>query len=161
MLLLGCIVFFIGIARNENNIFSTLSLNFWVAWIVTISPVLIWSHYETTRGLIIDGESLTCKGLWKKAITPQEIVAIKITRTMLRSRFGKDIPLTDQNGNQLYTMFLMKDYMGWWMPEKEGQALRTSSSFQTSFGEYAHCRVIYDQEVIDYLLQRNPNIIVF
>ena len=117
--------------------------------------------HSIKNGLTIDGETLIYKRLQKKKISPQDIVAIKITKATIRPRYGEESGLIDKDGNQLYTMFLLKGYMSWAMNEKEGEELTSDGMFQTCYGEYAFCYLVYDQEVIDYLLQRNPNIIVF
>ena len=116
--------------------------------------------YSIKNGLTIDGETLIYKRLRKKKISPQDIVAIKITKATTSIGRGGHIDLIDKDGNQLYTMFLLKGYMPWAMNEKEGRELTRDSTFQSWYGEYAFCSVIYDQEVIDYLLRLNPNIVI-
>lgn len=151
-----------GFLTNGFDFISDLKRLPWLILIVAITTGLFWfmHKYGITRGLIIDGETLIHKGLWKRKILPQNIVAIKITKAVMGHRYGKDTDLTDKDGNQLYTMFLLKGYMPWAMNEKEGAELTSDHSFQICYGEYAFCSVIYDQEVIDHLLRLNPNIVI-
>lgn len=123
-------------------------------------PFFLLHKYNITRGLIVDGETLIYKGLWKRKILPQDIVAIKITRAITQPEYGAPINMTDKDGNQLYTMFLLKGYMPWTMNEVEGTELTSDGTFHACYGEYAFCSVVYDQEVIDHLLRLNPNIVI-
>lgn len=125
--------------------------------------LLLAEKYETTRGLIVDAEKLLYKGLWKRPVDVQRIVAIKIARASTTFKCG-DSPLNDikdREGNQLYSMFFLTSYMPWTMAEKEGEPWVNDQGFQHWFREYIICRLVYDQEVIDYLLRLNPDIVVF
>ena len=161
-LILSCLYVIIAILENDRPLLSCLILfpQMFLLISVPLLPLALLEKYSLTRGLIIDGETLIRKGLWKKKILPQDIVAIKITKVTIRPRYGAESGLIDKDGNQLYTMFLLKGYMPWAMNEKEGRELTSDRTFQSWYGEYAFCSVIYDQEVIDYLLRLNPNIVI-
>ena len=161
-LILSCLYVIIAILENDRPLLSCLILfpQMFLPISVPLLPLALLEKYSLTRGLIIDGETLIRKGLWKKKILPQDIVAIKITKATIRPRYGAESGLIDKDGNQLYTMFLLKGYMPWAMNEKEGEELTSDGMFQTCYGEYAFCYLVYDQEVIDYLLRLNPNIVI-
>ena len=156
------IIFIIGFVANDYDFISDLKSAPFLALILSSPLGISWlmDKYYITRGLIIDGESLIRKGLWKKEIFPQDIAAIKITRAVIEHRYGTQTDLTDKDGNQLYTMFLLKSYMPWAMNEKEGQSLKDDVSFGSFYREYTLCYLVYDQEVIDHLLRLNPNIVI-
>ena len=148
---------------NDSDFIEGLKRLPWFILLIAVVPIgLFWlmNKYSITRGLIIDGEILIYKGLWKKKISPQDIVAIKITKAIMMNSKGRKTDATDKDGNQLYTMFLLKGYMPWAMNEKEGRELTSDLTFQSCYGEYTLCRLVYDQEVIDHLLRLNPNIVI-
>ena len=161
-LILSCLCVIIAILENDRPLLSCLK-PFPQIFLPSSALTLLLPPLEKhsiPRGLIIDGETLIHKGLWKKKISPQDIVAIKITKAVIHFTRGGDVDLIDKDGNQLYTMFLLKGYMPWAMNEKEGKELTSDTTFQTCYGEYAFCSVVYDQEVIDHLLRLNPNIVI-
>ena len=161
-LILSCLCVLVAILEKGRLFLSDLKLilqSFLPVFVLTLLFPLS-EKYSIPSGLIIDGETLIHKGLRKKKIAPQDIVAIKITKAVIHFTRGGEIDLIDKDGNQLYTMFLLKGYMPWVMNEKEGKELTNDATFQSCYGEYAFCSVIYDQEVIDYLLRLNPNIVI-
>ena len=152
-----------GFLANDYDLISDLkTLPFLV---LIFSSVLIpcWAiiKYEMTTGLFINGEELLYRHFRKKFLNPQDIIAIKITRAAVGYRFSPIDFLKDNDGNQLYSMFLLKNYMPWAMNEKEGQEMTCDMEFSTWGREYIICRLVYDQEAIDHLLRLNPNIVVF
>ena len=161
-LILSCLCVIVAMLETDRTFLSCLKLFPQIFLLISVSflPLALLEKYSITRGLIIDGETLIRKGLWKKKISPQDIVAIKITKAAIRFRYGAESDLIDKDGNQLYTMFLLKGYMPWAMNEKEGTELTSDGRFQTCYGEYAFCYLVYDQEVIDHLLRLNPNIVI-
>ena len=162
-LILSCLYVIIAILENGRLFLSDLKIfpEIFLPISVLTLPLPFLEKHSIKNGLIIDGETLIRKGLlWKKKISPQDIVAIKITKAAISIGRSGDIDLIDKDGNQLYTMFLLKGYMPWAMNEKEGRELTSDRTFQSWYGEYAFCSVIYDQEVIDYLLRLNPNIVI-
>ena len=127
-------------------------------WSFVWPPYVIGMSLICALGFLTNGFDF----IWDLKRLPWVIlfVAIKITKAVMGHRYGKDTDLTDKDGNQLYTMFLLKGYMPWAMNEKEGEELTSDGMFQTCYGEYAFCYLVYDQEVIDYLLRLNPNIVI-
>ena len=165
-ILIWVIGFFIiaalGIFGNDYDLLSDLKVLPMIA-VVWASPLaLLWLCYKygCTRGLIIQGEHILYKGLWKKSVDIQSITAIKITRASNNRRYSSLGLLKDENGNQLYSMFLVKIYMPWAMNQKEGQEMKCDVDFSSWGREYIICQLVYDQEVIDHLLRLNPNIVI-
>ena len=158
----SCLCVIVAILENDRPFLACLKIFPEMFLPMSVLTLLfpLSEKYSIKSGLIIDGETLIRKGLWKKKISPQDIVAIKITKAAIRFRYGAESDLIDKDGNQLYTMFLLKGYMPWAMNEKEGKELTSDATFQTCYGEYAFCSVVYDQEVIDHLLRLNPNIVI-
>ena len=148
---------------NDCDLLSNLKRLSAIALIWSLPLFLVWlcDRYMPTRGVIIQEETLLWKGFWKKSIDPQSITAIKITQASSRRRHRPFPLMKDENGNQLYSMFLLKIYMPWVMNEKEGQEMQCDEDFCIWGREYIICRLVYDQEVIDYLLRLNPDIVVF
>ena len=127
-------------------------------WFVVAILVFICSYrYSKMSGLHINGKNIYYRGLLKKTICIEEIISVKICKSVLRARGGDEYNILDRDGNQLYTMFFVKK-MDFWERISPGI---TDNIFRTCYSDYIICSCVYDQSVIDYLLTLNPNIIVF
>ena len=113
----------------------------------------------SASGLYINGEKLYYKNPIpiKTSIDLRRIFAIKVCHSVTSIRGAEDKNIVDETGNQLYTMFFLKESDLWSRIKKD----LSDCTFRVCYGEYIVCSCIYDQSVIDYLLTLNPNIIVF
>ena len=134
-------------------------MNFIIRWALTITSLLGSYKYLNTFGLYIEDDNIYFKTLFrKKKINPEEIVAIKIARAVIKlSRAGEGANLIDRQGNQLYTMVFVNGEM----LEEDLKKDNSDNLFLTCYERYIICYCVYDQSIIDYLLTLNPNIIVF
>ena len=152
------LVVFVAVLMIVQRVFPGL-----VIGVLAVLALLIWlaDRYARRQGMTIDGEMVSFWDIRRKRVDPTCVAAIKITRAVkLASRYGPEVELKDKNGELLYTMFFLNCYMPWLMDEKSGDALPEDIGFGSVFREYIICRTVYDQEVIDYFRQRNPDIVI-
>ena len=155
------VILVLGAIRNDYPFCKVAVGGFNIIFFAVISIKLI-----RKSGLYINDDLIYFKRIRKKKIVPQEIAAIEISPAWRRGgKYMKDFPLTDLNGNPLYSMLFFNEYIPWRMQSKylkdfQGNELN-DLHLRTEFSEYTLCYAKYDQSVIDYLLTLNPNIIVF
>ena len=145
--------------------FDLVALLFILSFVLMTAAVGGITIYLLSReGMWIDGEEVWCRKLRKRRIHPREVKAIVITRAVMAMNNQvlpgwRETDLEDESGNQLYTMFFMKEYMPWCMRawQEDGRLI---SDFRFPFREYAFCRTVYDSEVITYFRERNPELVV-
>ena len=132
--------------------------------VMAISMLALW--LIRTSGLYFNGCAISYKVLRRKNIDVNDIAGIKVARAVTRGgKYFDDINLTNANGEQLYTMLFVKEYMPWLMGSEKfvdaaGEGL-SDLAFRSNFGEYVICSCVYNQIVVDHLLTLNPSIIVF
>lgn len=90
---------------------------------------------------------------WReRSIDVQEIVGIKIMQAYRHAHLCR-IPLTDRQGNPLFTIILLRSL------DKNMYTHRVDDVyFREEFRRHVICYAVYDKEAVEYLLYLNPNI---
>lgn len=161
LLLIAAILVSVSVIDGFDPVAIAVALGF-VLLIAAVGGIAM--YLLSREGMWIDGGEVWCRRLRKKRIDPREVEAIVVTRSVMAMKNQvlpgwREIDLKDESGNQLYTMFFMKEYMPWCMRawQEDGRLI---SDLRFGFHEYAFCRTVYDSEVIAYFRMRNPELVV-
>ena len=109
----------------------------------------------------LNGEIFHQATFRRERIEPTGIAAIKVTyeltvRPASPLLYGPLVPRKNKEGGYVLSMFLIHTVTDG-MEEHRGGDLR----FLQEFRRQIICQCVYDQETVDYLLTRNPNIVVW
>ena len=122
--------------------------------ILVLSTVLVIKR-GSKRGVYLSNGKVFHKTFSsRKTIDVNRIVAIKVSKSLMGRRFGPLYDLTDEQGNALYTMFLLNGVDDEMVHYSGGDLL-----FGNEFQPYIICRCIYDPVVINHFKSLNPNLI--
>ena len=103
----------------------------------------------------LNGEIFHQATFKRERIEPTGIAAIKITYELTPMPYTLT-PRKNKEGGYELSMILLRAVVDG-MEEHHGGDLR----FLREFRRQIICRCVYDQETVDYLLTRNPNIVVW
>lgn len=123
-------------------------------------------YFVRKSGLYLQNDLLSFRIFRTKHFSPADIAVIKIAPAYRRGgKYLKDSPIKGDDGQQLYTMIFLKEFIPWRMKEEQLKDIHGKEfndiQFRYSFSDCLLAYAKYDQSVIDYLLTLNPNIIVF
>ena len=123
--------------------------------ILCATLIIIWLRMGVKSGLHIEDNYVFYKFFSKKEIDISSIAAIKICQVYrLGGRFMGYYPMKNENGEIVYSMFLMSK-----IDEKMINHDFNNVDFKSEYrGCYIICEVIYDREAANYLKTLNPNI---
>lgn len=123
--------------------------------ILIIAFAFFLIRYMSTFGLYI-GDSIYFKLFKYEKINLDEIAAIKITPAIMPNGTGSFQVIKGKDKQPLYSMIFIRSI-------DDGMDSLDSGDFyfHYNYKNSIMFYVTYDQSVIDYLLTRNPNIIVF
>ena len=132
-----------------------------IIWItITVFLAIVLCKFFDTFGLYINGDRVTYKTFIEKTVDVQKIVAIRITKAVIRTKnddyIYPDVDLKDNHGNQLYSMIFLREYN----PLSVHQSDIGDRSFLDVFGNSVLFRTVYCEDAILALKKLNPQIIV-
>ena len=150
---LGTVVFLIPILidcyRKQVRVISLLFAGLCILWIVFAIRMNKMGVY------CLNGEIFHQATFKRERIEPTGIAAIKITYELTPMPYTLT-PRKNKEGGYELSMILLRAVVDG-MEEHHGGDLR----FLREFRRQIICRCVYDQEIVDYLLTRNPNIVVW
>ena len=127
------------------------------AFLCLLILLLITARRLSKCGLYVSEDKLFYQSFTRKLpILPASIAAIKKSAALVSDLYSPLHPMKDRAGNALYTAILVNSAAPDMQGHKDGD-LR----FLQEFRRQIICRCVYDQETVDYLLTRNPNIVVW
>ncbi len=135
--------------RKQVSVISLLFAGLCILWIVFAIRMNKMGVY------CLNGEIFHQATFKRERIEPTGIAAIKITYELTPMPYTLT-PRKNKEGGYVLSMILLHAVVDG-MEEHRGGDLR----FLREFRRQIICRCVYDQETVDYLLTRNPNIVVW
>lgn len=136
------------IARDkEMSVTSVFSILFF-----TIVLILI-IKYDNSTGLYIKGINIYYRNFKSNEISVEDIAGVKIIQAYSVGKYKTFYPIKNKRGEMLYSVFFLKSLTEEMYPYKKGDLW-----FNKEFKEHIICSTVYEQNVIDYLKDINPDI---
>lgn len=123
--------------------------------IVSVCLLYLLCRARRNSGIYIDTDKIYYRAFFiKKEILPSDIAGIKIIRSCIEGIYLSH-ELKDADKKQLYNIILLNTVVSG-MYNYDASDLY----FQRRYRKYVLCSVIYDKELVEYIEELNPNIII-
>lgn len=144
-----CVLLLIITVNNRNMILGCLMILF----AITILLFALIKLYNG-KGVYIDNDKVYYKNIKKQIINIESIKGIKVVKAYTaKGKYGGFYPLRDREGNELYTIVLLKNITEDMINFSEGDLW-----FIQEFKNQIFCSAVYEEDAIEYLKLLNPNI---